>query len=104
MLRAVGLDGTLRWLSLVALSLVAAGVVFLPVAAAALVLLPAGFAWSPAGFAGLFFAAGVFFAGVAVVALAAAGAPAEACAGSLLPGQSRQVNNATTRNRSARRR
>ena len=96
MLRAVGLLGALRWLSLVALSLVAAGDVFLPVAAAALLLVLAGFAWSPAGFAGLFFAAGIFFAGVAVVAVAAAVAPAEVCAGSLLPGQSRQVNNATT--------
>jgi hypothetical protein len=91
MLRAVGLLGALRWLTLVA-----AGDVFLPVAAAALLLLPAGFAWSPAGFAGLFFAAGIFFAGVAVVALAATVAPAEVCAGSLLPGQSRQGNNATT--------
>ena len=96
MLRAVGLLGALRWLGRVVVSLVAAGDVFLPAVAAALLLLPAGFAWSTAGFAGLFFAAGVFFAGVAVVALAAAGAPAEACAGSLLPGQSRQVNNATT--------
>jgi hypothetical protein len=91
MLRAVGLLGALRWLSLVA-----AGDVFLPVAAAVLLLVPARFAWSPAGFAGLFFAAGVFFAGVAAVAVAAAVALAEACAGSLLPGQSRQVNNATT--------
>jgi hypothetical protein len=96
MLRAVGLLGALRWLSLVALSLVAAGDVFLPAVAAALLLAPAGFAWSPAGFAGVFFAADVFFAGVDVVAVAAAVAPAEACAGSLLPGQSRQANNATT--------
>jgi hypothetical protein len=96
MLRAVGLLGALRWLSLVALSLVAAGDVFLPVAAAALLLVAAGFAWSPAGFAGLFFAAGVFFAGVAAVGVAAPAALAETCAGSLLPGQSRQVNNATT--------
>ena len=97
MLRAVGLLGALRWLSLVALSLVAAGDVFLPAVAAPLLLEPpAGFAWAPAGFAGVFFADGVFFAGVDVVAVAAAVAPAEACAGSLLPGQSRQANNATT--------
>ena len=89
MLRAVGLLGALRWLTLVV-----AGDVFLPVAA--LLLVAAAFAWSAAGFAGLFLAAGVFFAGFAVVALAPAVAPAEVCAGSLLPGQSRQANNATT--------
>ena len=83
MLRAVGTDGVLRRLSLLALSLLAAGEL----------LLPPVFACSPADLAALFFfAAAVFFA---VFAVAAAVAPAEACAGSLLPGNSRQATNAT---------
>src|ERR1035438_9133534 len=50
MLRAVGLLGALRWLGRVVVSLVAAGDVFLPAGAAALLLLPAGFAWAPGRF------------------------------------------------------